>query len=232
MLISADAFRRANRMKRTRADVGVLKEMTLPVQQVGERTLRWTISTEAVDRERDVISLKGWDLKNFRRNPVVLWGHDASLLPIGRALDVGVEDNALKASVQFVPAGMPEIGQFAEAVYRLACDGFLKATSVGFRPLKWAYTEDKSRGADDWFPGIDFLEQELVELSVVTVPANADALLDPPAPAIAQPNLESGEELTALNEEAITQRARRIRRLHLTLATLDVQQHAAFVPYP
>ena len=61
---------------------------------------------------------------------------------------------------------------------------------------------DKDRGADDWFPGIDFEEQELVELSIVTVPANPEALVDAPGPgegtAIATPNPTSGEEVTAL----------------------------------
>jgi len=38
-------------------------------------------------------------------------------------------------------------------------------------------------GGEDRHParqyGIDFLEQELLEFSIVTIPANSDALLDP-----------------------------------------------------
>jgi hypothetical protein len=52
-------------------------------------------------------------------------------------------------------------------------DGFLKATSVGFQPLKYAFTDDPQRRF-----GIDFLEQELIEFSLVTVPANAEALIE------------------------------------------------------
>ena len=83
----------------------------------------------------------------------------------------------------------------AESIYRLAQGGFLAATSVGFRPLKWEYTSDLARGADDWFPGIDFEQQELVEFSIVTVPANPEALIEqpdpvkgPPSPATPTPN--------------------------------------------
>jgi HK97 family phage prohead protease len=144
-------------------------------------------------------------------------------LPIGRAFDVAIEGGALKASVEFIPDDTPEGGQFAESVYRLARGGFIAATSAGFRPTKWDYTRDASRGADDWFPGIDFEEQELVELSIVTVPANPEALIEAPGPgegtAIATPNPDTGEELTAYNQELTRARARRRRALQLALAT-------------
>jgi HK97 family phage prohead protease len=47
------------------------------------------------------------------------------------------------------------------------------ATSVGFNPIKFAFTDDPQRCY-----GIDFLEQELLEFSCVPVPANADALIE------------------------------------------------------
>jgi HK97 family phage portal protein/HK97 family phage prohead protease len=203
---------------------GALKPIADSIE-TDKRALRFTISTGSVDRERDTIAIAGWDLSNFKNNPVVLWGHDASRLPIGRAFDVAVEGGALKASVEFIPADTPEGGAFAESVYRLARGGFIAATSVGFRPLKWDYSTDKDRGADDWFPGIDFEEQELVELSIVTVPANPEALVDAPLPgegtAIATPNPTSGEEVTAFNEEQARARARRRRVFQLAMATAD-----------
>jgi HK97 family phage prohead protease len=242
-IVSATQFKAYNRGRNvTRAAVGVRKQMIAPADQLSGdmRALRFTISTGSVDREQDVISLAGWDLANFRRNPVVLWGHDASRLPIGRALDLRIEDGALKASVEFIPDDTPEGGQFAESVYRLARCGFIAATSVGFRPLKWDYTNDQARGADDWFPGIDFEEQELVELSIVTVPANPEALIEAPGPgegtAIAGDTPPvTGEELTSLSADALNAmqaelsekqeearaRARRRRLLQLALATTD-----------
>ena len=205
-IVSATKFKTYNRGRNvTRAAIGVRKQIIAPAGRVdGDlRALRFTISTESVDREQDRIALAGWDLANFKRNPVVLWGHDASRLPIGRALDLRIEDGGLKATVEFIPEDTPEGGLFAESVFRLARQGFIAATSVGFRPIKWEYTNDQSRGADDWFPGIDFEEQELVELSVVTVPANPEALADPPGPgegtAIAADTPPvTGEELTSL----------------------------------
>jgi HK97 family phage prohead protease len=226
-MVSSTKFKMLNRNRKLNSGLGIRKQLIAPISQIeaAGRALRFTISTDAVDREQDVISLAGWDLANFKRNPVVLWGHDSSRLPIGRAFDVAVENGALKASVEFVPQDTPEGGDFAESVYRLARQGFIAATSVGFRPLKWDYTSDKNRGAEDWFPGVDYSEQELVELSIVTVPANPEALVDEPLPgegtAIATPNPTSGEEVTAFNEEQTRARARRRRVFQLAMATAD-----------
>lgn len=226
-IVSATQFKTWNRSRNvTRAAVGVRKQIVAPAESMPHldvRALRFTISTGSVDREQDTISLAGWDLAAFKRNPVVLWGHDAARLPIGRAYDLSIEDACLKASIEFIPTDTPEGGAFAESVYRLARGGFIAATSVGFRPLKWDYTRDASRGADDWFPGIDFEEQELVELSVVTVPANPEALMDAPGPgegtAIASDTPPvTGEELTAFNQELIRSRARRRRLFQLAEA--------------
>jgi HK97 family phage prohead protease len=227
-ILSATQFKSLNRSRNvTRAAIGVRKQMITPARVIDpeKRALRFTISTADIDREQDRIDLAGWDLKNFLRNPVVLWGHDASRLPIGRAFDVAIEDDALKASIEFIPTDLPEGGAFAESVYRLARSGFIAATSVGFRPLKWDYTRDPTRGADDWFPGIDFQEQELVELSIVTVPANPEALMDAPAPgegtATASDTApETGEEVTA-HQETTRSRARRRRMLQLANAMTE-----------
>jgi HK97 family phage prohead protease len=235
-MVSAIRFKQLAKNKQGIAAIGGLrKQMLAPVEPVSDeaRSLRFTISTGCIDREQDTIALAGWDLANYLKNPVVLWGHDGSRLPIGRAVNVGVENGALKATVDFIPPDTPEGGQFAEAVYRLARGGFINATSVGFRPIKWTFTQDPERGADDWFPGIDFEAQELVEFSLVTVPANPEALIEPqplPAPAmpgeVAQPN-PTGEEITALaaaaiKQEQATARARRVRLLQLTRTTLAV----------
>ncbi len=134
------------------------------------RSVGFTISTGQVDRMGDVIDPMGWQLDEFRKNPVVLWGHDSGALPVGRATRVWIEDGKLKAEAQFTPAGM---ARFNDTVYEMVKAGFLNATSVGFRPLKYALSEDPQRRY-----GIDFKEQELLEFSVVSVPANPGALID------------------------------------------------------
>jgi hypothetical protein len=54
-------------------------------------------------------------------------------------------------------------------IYRMLAGGFLNATSVGFQPVEWTYNEDHG--------GYDFIRNELLEHSVVPVPANPEALM-------------------------------------------------------
>ncbi|MFT9385534.1 HK97 family phage prohead protease [Acetobacter sp.] len=142
-----------------------------------DRTLRYTISTEIPDREGDVVSVDGWDLTNFRKNPVVLWAHNQDKFPIGRCIEIGVEDGALKATVEFAPADIPHAGDHAEAAFRLSSEGFLPGTSVGFRPLDYDISNERAKD-DSFFLPMDFKRQELLEFSLVSVPCNPDALLE------------------------------------------------------
>jgi prohead serine protease len=68
-----------------------------------------------------------------------------------------------------------EIHPLAGMVADLIDHGFLKSVSVGFVPKEWEEREDVEY--DGWFPPLHFIEQELIELSVVSVPANPAALL-------------------------------------------------------
>ena len=137
------------------------------------RTLTFTISSAAVDRMGDTIKVDGWKLDAYRKNPVVLWGHDATDFPIAKSNKIWTESGNLMSDAEFVPKENPATGMHAEGILQLYKGGFLSAVSVGFNPLKYAFTDDPKRRF-----GIDFLEQELLEFSCVTVPANAEALIE------------------------------------------------------
>lgn len=114
-------------------------------------------STGDQDREGDVINPAGWKLDNFLKNPVLLWSHDAHSLPIGKVLKIWNEGNALVAEIAFASH------EFAQKVKDLFKEKILSAFSVGYIPL-----EIDDRGVTQ--------QQELLELSVVNVPANQNAL--------------------------------------------------------
>lgn len=149
------------------------KEYVGVAELVTPRQLRFTLSTADPDRDNDVISQDGWQLENFRQNPVVCWNHQTTDLPIGKCVSIGLVGNRLKGVVEFVPADIPEVGPLAEAVLRLCTSGFLSAVSVGFRPLAWDWLDDEH-------DGIAWQQQELMEWSLCTVPSNPFCLLDPP----------------------------------------------------
>jgi len=140
------------------------------VKKVGERQYEFTASTADQDRDGEVIDVTGWDLKNFKKNPVIMFAHDYRTLPIGRATKIGVREGKLVNNVEFPPEGTYE---FADIVERLVGAGFLKTESVGFMPKKW---EDGDGGEKS--PRRTYTKQELLEISIVPVPSNPNALMN------------------------------------------------------
>lgn len=128
--------------------------------------VRVTMSDATPDRYGDTISHAGWNLEHFRRNPVILWGHDSSQPPVGKAVSVTVTDRALVGEIEFAPT---EKGREVETLVR---GGYVRAVSVGFLPEKYGPRKD---GSGD---GIAFEKQELLECSFVSIPANPNALVD------------------------------------------------------
>lgn len=133
----------------------------------GEISFPFVLSTSAADRQGDVITQAGWDLGNYRKNPVVLWAHDYEELPVARASAVYIAGDKLKAVDRF-----SDDHELARTVAALYSKGFLSAVSVGFRPKKWAWNEERGGMA------ADFHECELLEHSAVPVPAHQDALIE------------------------------------------------------
>ncbi len=116
-------------------------------------------SSGAIDRHGESLNPEGWSLNNYMRNPVILFGHDYKSLPIGKALKVWIEDGKLMFTIKFADTPM------GNEVFKLFEEEMLNAFSVGFIPIKW-----------DESGTFTFAEMELLELSVVTVPANPEAL--------------------------------------------------------
>ena len=146
----------------------------IEVKELGDRVLEIVGSTEDVDRMGDIIKSKGWLLAPFKKNPVFMWAHDYSLPPIGRVIKVWIdkETKQLMHHVEFADA---ETYEFADTIYKLYKGGFLHAVSVGFIPLEWE-GKDEENPNPKW-EGNVFTKQELLELSAVPVPANANALV-------------------------------------------------------
>lgn len=133
----------------------------------GMEIFRFTASTEAVDRDGDVLFADGWDLDNFSKNPVILYAHDQfGTFPVGKAVAAETGDGFLSVDVDFTPRAVSENGH---EVYRLVKAGFLNAVSVGFNPIEFMYNDEHK--------GYDFHKVELLEVSIVAVPANQEALI-------------------------------------------------------
>ena len=130
------------------------------------------VSTEGKDREGDIIRVAGWDLANFQKHPILLASHDYYSLrsQIGEWESMAVKGKSLVGVARYyVGEGNDE----ADWGYRLAQRG-RAAFSVGFIP-DMSKAKELGEG-DDWFPHYEFNGQELLEVSHVSVPANAEAL--------------------------------------------------------
>lgn len=143
-----------------------------------ERTITFVASTEGIDRYGDTIKVDGWDTSAYEKNPVVLWAHDSQDLPVGKCVGIQKQLGQNAALIQKVQFATADENPFADSVYKLYKGGYLNAVSVGFIPKAFEYRfENDGEGKPQGWPvGCDFLEQELLELSCVPVPANAEAL--------------------------------------------------------
>ena len=127
------------------------------------------ISTEEQDRQDDIVRATGAKLDNYLRNPVVLYGHDYSDFPIARSLSLEImPGRGIKSTFQFPAWGTYEKADIARKLYAAK---FLNAASIGFQPITAIpLNEDRYWGPQD------YVEWELYEWSLVTVPANQSAL--------------------------------------------------------
>lgn len=127
--------------------------------------MEFVLSDATPDRYGDVILAEGWDLANFAKNPIALFNHSPDF-PIGRWERLRVEKGALRGHLRLAPEGtsarIDEIRKLVEAK-------ILRAVSVGFRPIEY-----EPRGGAEY--GQTYKRSELVETSLVAVPANPNAL--------------------------------------------------------
>jgi hypothetical protein len=78
--------------------------------------LEFILSDATPDRMGDVIEADGWDLTNFRKNPVALFNHRADF-PIGKWSDLRSENGALRGHLQLAPDGTsPRIDEIRRLV--------------------------------------------------------------------------------------------------------------------
>jgi HK97 family phage prohead protease/HK97 family phage major capsid protein len=131
--------------------------------------MNFVLSDETPDRMGEIITSTGWDLSNFKKNPIALFAHRSDF-PIGRWKGLSVEDGKLRGQLEIAPEGT---SARIDEVRKLVDAGILKAVSVGFRSKKKEVMDEK---ADPYFGPFRYLSQELVECSLVSVPANPNAL--------------------------------------------------------
>lgn len=159
--------------------VGNLRKLADDVRE--SRTVEFVASDESKDSHGTVVPSDKWDLTRFNSNGIIGYQHNVYGDLCGnedpdRVIGTGeafVENKQLIVRIAFEPA---EINPLAEKIFQKVLHGTLKAVSVGFMPTaKGHYGEGEERKGGDnetyYFAG-----QELLEVSVVNIPSNQNAL--------------------------------------------------------
>ena len=77
--------------------------------------MTFVVSTDDLDRQGDTISVNGWHLQAYMRNPVFLWAHAYYRPAIGRATEIWKENHSLLARIDFAPT---DFAQEVATIYR------------------------------------------------------------------------------------------------------------------
>lgn len=145
-------------------------------------------STDALDRDREVLIPKGVITDQFMKNPVMLRIHDYRHVPVGKVLGIEVDEKQVKFDFVFTD---DEEGKSLQNLYE---KGFMSAFSVGFYPKAMVDVDENTppqinlevaNGESVTFdltkyklpPRRVISQWELLEISPVPVPSNPEALL-------------------------------------------------------
>ena len=165
--------------------------MTVIRKTVAERGdgMEFVLSDATVDRYGDIVEPDGWQLAKFKKNPIALFGHSSSF-PIGTWENVRVEGGRLLGRLAMAAQGT---SARIDELRGLVEQGVLRAVSVGFRPIEAEPLDPKHP-----YGGQRYKKQELLETSLVSVPANPAAL------AVARSlNLSAGTLAAVFGEQAM-----------------------------
>lgn len=179
-----------------------------------ENTYRFIGTSEAKDRDGEIVVLDGWEFTNYKANPIVLWGHDGRALPIGKT--VAILTDEVRKAVYF-DVEFSKSYDFAKTVEGLVEEGILRAVSLGFMVKDWKW--------DDKLDALLLTKCELFELSIVTVPANQEALIQEGKDATPDRN-KSQDELA----NVVSQLKEEVESLRNQLAALKPNSEPAAQP--
>ena len=145
-----------------------------------ERVVEFVASDSSVDSYGTVLPVDKWDLTRYDSNGIVGYMHDVYGTSWTKSADpddiIGkgvafVEDDKLIVQITFEPA---DLNERADKIFRKLQFGSLHAVSVGFRATKKGHMGDEEKGED---PNVYYYGgMQLLEVSVVNIPSNANAL--------------------------------------------------------
>lgn len=143
------------------------------------RTITFVASDGSRDTAHTVLDPEAWDLSRFEKNPIIGYNHQVYgawdtkdvdfVIGKGRAY---VEDRKLLVDITFEPKSINEL---AEKVFQKILFGSISCVSVGFLPLGKGHWGEGEEAMDQPRETYYYAGQQLLEISVVNIPANGNA---------------------------------------------------------
>lgn len=134
------------------------------------------ITTSALDRCNDSMSIGGAVLNNYNANPIVCYGHVPDY-SVGVSKKLVRSENAITSQTNFHC-----LTDISKEIAKLSLSGVMPMVSIGFIPLQW---EDESlskaeAASGNFYPTWDnsrrtYTKWELFEYSIVPIPMNPEA---------------------------------------------------------
>src|SRR5262245_39368809 len=120
--VNPDGFRELARANDIHDDLVVLQSVVPTVRALGgadSRLIEFVITDETIDRMSDKLSIDGWDVDSFEKNPVVLWAHSHYDPPVGKAvtLDIRKKAKQIRSVTEFTPRELNPLGYMVYQMY-------------------------------------------------------------------------------------------------------------------
>jgi hypothetical protein len=133
------------------------------IRSVGSRGFKFTLVTPQLARDGHILLPSGMDLKDYKRNPVVLFSHMHEK-PVARCTSIALVDGEIRGATEFPPEGT---SAQAEEVCQLVKNSIVNAIDIDqAEPL------DPKKGTRG---GLRILRSTLLEASIVACPADTGA---------------------------------------------------------
>jgi HK97 family phage prohead protease len=144
------------------------------IRAVGEeRTFTFTLSDNSIDSYNTVLPVSEWDLERFNSNGVIFYQHAGYnsvdpdiVIGVGRAYVEGEE------LIGEITLETEDVNPLAEKIFKKIKAGTLKAVSVGFSAKSGEWGREETGDEDVFY----FRGLELLEVSIVNIPSNKNAL--------------------------------------------------------
>lgn len=128
------------------------------------RIIRGVATTPSTDRYGDSVIPGG---AKFALPIPLLWQHDSSK-PIGHVTAAKITDEGIEIEAKIMQVAAPNgLAARLDEAWESVKSGLVRGLSIGFKPIKYELIKETG--------GVEFQEWDFYELSVVTIPANAEA---------------------------------------------------------